>query len=426
MIGVGLIRSVDIRLLDEELLFVPAERVPPGQLRAAVNLLSVRPRGQLRVRRHDAQELLVGENSLAQFFPAIVEQMQSADLVDPFLRRMMRRVRAARYVIDEPRLGGRELLQLLHVLDRLVGHGRGQVPAGIALEGEDRCRVAEQVRLPLARVAADEAVEVLEAHAGRPLVEGPGLAVREEWRVVVLAEPRGRIPVVFQDGADGALLDGDDRVVTGKPGCYFADHPKAHRMMVASGDERRPRRRAERGGVEVRVAQPALGDAIQGRGRDDSAEGPRRAEAVVVGHDQQHVGRALRRHNAGRPPRRRLRGLLLDHPAELRIGRRKLFSVDRGRRAGRSGCALDLLRFGGQRQRAGKTEQGDDDSSATIPSTHIPTHNACLIHIARERNGSLAWVATDGRGRSEMTAIQENPEMRRSSPRSRYITENVR
>jgi hypothetical protein len=30
-------------------------------------------------------------------------------------------------------------------------------------------RVAEQVRLPLVGVAADEAVEVLEAHAGRPL-----------------------------------------------------------------------------------------------------------------------------------------------------------------------------------------------------------------------------------------------------------------
>jgi hypothetical protein len=47
---------------------------------------------------------------------------------------------------------------------------------GVALEGIDRRGVAEQVRLPLAGVAADEAVEVLEAHARRPLVERPGLA----------------------------------------------------------------------------------------------------------------------------------------------------------------------------------------------------------------------------------------------------------
>ena len=106
--------------------------------------------------------------------------------------------------------------------------------------------------------------------------------------------------------------------------------------MVAAGDERRARRRAERGGVEIRVAQPALRDAIQGRRRDDAAKGARRAEAGIVGHDEQHVRRALRRHDARRPPRFRLRGLLLDHPAELRIGRRKLFSVDRGRGAGRT------------------------------------------------------------------------------------------
>ena len=47
---------------------------------------------------------------------------------------------------------------------------------GLADVGIDRRGVAEQVRLPLAGVAADEAVEVLEAHADRPLVERPGLA----------------------------------------------------------------------------------------------------------------------------------------------------------------------------------------------------------------------------------------------------------
>ena len=54
----------------------------------------------------------------------------------------------------------------------------------------------------LAGVAADEAIEVLEAHAVRSLVEGPGLGRLIEGRVVILAEPRGRVPVLLQDGAD--------------------------------------------------------------------------------------------------------------------------------------------------------------------------------------------------------------------------------
>ena len=92
--------------------------------------------------------------------------------------------------------------------------------------------------------------------------------------------------------------------------------------------------------MEIRVAQPALRDAIQRRGRDDAAEGARRAEAAIVGHDEQHVGRALRRHDARRPPGFRLRGFFLDHPAELRIGRRQLVAAEGGGGAGRTGVPV--------------------------------------------------------------------------------------
>ncbi len=240
----------------------------------------------------------------------------------------MRGMRAAGHVVDEERLLGRDRLDLLHVLDRLVGHGRGQVPARLALEGVDGRRIAVQVRLPLAGVAADEAIEVLEAHAVRPLVEGSGLGRLIEGRVVILAEPRGRVPVVLQDGADGAVLLPDDRVVTRESRRDFAHHAEAGHVVVAPGDQCRARRRAERRGVEIRVTHPALRDAIEGRCRNDATEGARRAEPAVVGHDQQHVGRALRRHDPWRPPGFRLRGLFLDHPAETRIGPRKLLAVE--------------------------------------------------------------------------------------------------
>ncbi len=90
-------------------------------------------------------------------------------------------------------------------------YGRGQVPFRIADVGIDRRGVAEEVRLPLASVSADEAVEVLEAHADRPLVERPVLARLEHRRVVVLAEPRCPIAVVLEDPADGCLVASDDR-----------------------------------------------------------------------------------------------------------------------------------------------------------------------------------------------------------------------
>jgi hypothetical protein len=50
----------------------------------------------------------------------------------------------------------------------------------------------------LAGVAADKAVEIIESHADRPPVERPGLGRLIGRRVVVLAEPRGRVSVRLQ------------------------------------------------------------------------------------------------------------------------------------------------------------------------------------------------------------------------------------
>jgi hypothetical protein len=94
-------------------------------------------------------------------------------------------VGAARDVVDEERLAARDLLELLHVMNSIVGHRRGEIPTGMPLEGIDGCRVAEQVRLPLAGVAADETVEIVEAHPGGPLIEWPGLARLVKGCVVV-------------------------------------------------------------------------------------------------------------------------------------------------------------------------------------------------------------------------------------------------
>ena len=103
-------------------------------------------------------------------------------------------------------------------------------------------------------------------------------------------------------------------------------------------------------GMELRIAQPGLRDPVQRRGRDDAAKCAADAIALVVGHDEQHVGRTLGRHHARRPPGLGIVGAFLDHAAEFRGRRRELLAVDRGRGAGGTQHAGDLLRGGGDAQ----------------------------------------------------------------------------
>ena len=337
MVAVGRVGGEHLDLPDEELLLVRAELVPRLQH-------VLRPGRELRVLPDHAETLLVVEDPLAQLLVAIVEQMHRADLLDPLLRRMVRRMRRARRVLDEERLVRIGLVQPRHPVDRVVGHARDEVPTRLALERVDLRGIAEEVRLPLVGVTADEAIEVLEAHARGPVVERTGLAGGEGRHVVVLAEPGRRIAIVEQDSPDRGLVLAKDAVVAGEAGRLLRDHAEAGRVMVAPGDQRGPRRRAQCGGEHPIVAEAFSREAVHGRRRDDAAEGAGDAEAGVVGDDQQHVGRTRGRHDARRPPGCRLQGSILDHAAELRVGRWELLAADARRRAGRSQRAGDLLR----------------------------------------------------------------------------------
>ena len=107
-------------------------------------------------------------------------------------------------------------------------------------------------------------------------------------------------------------------------------------MMIATGDERRPRRRST-----ARWKRRDCSVIPLARCGPSSASGSRRRRCSaprigIVGNDEQDVRRALWRHDARRPPWFRLQSVILDHAAEVRIGRRKLFSINRSRGAGRS------------------------------------------------------------------------------------------
>ncbi|MGX1344090.1 hypothetical protein AB7M73_009350 [Bradyrhizobium japonicum] len=270
----------------------------------------------------------------------------------------MRRMGTARHVVDEERLLGRRRVQSVHVVDGVIRHVGDEVVAGLADPWKNLARVAEKVRRPLVGLAAHEAVEIFESHSDRPLVERPGRAVQIGWGVMVLAEPRGGKSVIPQNGPDRRTFLANDGIVARIAGGHFTDHAKPDRVVVAAGDQRCPRRRAERCRVKLRVTQARLGDAIHVRGRDHAAEGAGHAITLVVGHDQQHVRRAFGRHNGRWPVWLGVRGIFLDHAFELRRFRRKLLAIDGCRGARRTRRAGGLLRDAGRLQGAQQKSDG--------------------------------------------------------------------
>src|SRR5262249_52391607 len=97
---------------------------------------------------------------------------------------------------------------------------------------------------PLISIATDKAVEVVEAHAGGPLVEGAGLARLEVRRVVIFAKPGCPIAIVLQNLANRCLVTGHEGVIAGKACSLLGDNPEAHRVMIAASDDGGARRRA--------------------------------------------------------------------------------------------------------------------------------------------------------------------------------------
>ena len=236
--------------------------------------------------------------------------------------------------------------------------------------GIDRRGVAEEVGLPLAAVAAHEAVEILEAHAGGPLIEGPNLAGLEGRRVVVLAEPQGGVAVVAEDAADGGLVFGNDAVVAGKTGGLLGDHAEARRVMVAPvisaarvGEQRaqewkRVSRRpvlASRSNVGVGMTPPKV------------LWAPKPTSSSMI---KSTLGPG--RHDPRRPPRLGLRGVVPDHAAEFRPRRGELLPADRGGGAGRARHSRDLLGHARHRGR------GDRNRRSTQADSFRTFHGLCL------------------------------------------------
>src|SRR5262245_35375443 len=225
-------------------------------------------------------------------------------------------------VQEEGLVGGNRVLDA-NPVHGAVGKVANKDVARVSGRWQSRIGVLEQRRVPLVRVAAKEAVEVLEAQAPGPLVEGPRRALHPLRHQVVLAEPRRVVAVVHERVANGSCSLGNDRGVARIPRGELRYVAHADAVVVAAGEECGPRGRAQGGGVEIVVGKAALGYAVESWRGDWHAEGAGCRKAGVISHDEQHVGSARGSLYAPRKVRFGITTLAPDHAAKARLGVRE-------------------------------------------------------------------------------------------------------
>ena len=278
--------------------------------------ISVGPCGQLGVGRDHAERLLPLEDLDAQRVPPGVETTSVA--LDPVRRRLVRCVRRPGREVHEERLVRQQRLLLTDPRRGLVGHVLGEVVA--VLGGApwlDRRGAVVDRRIPLVGLAADEPVEVLEAAATcRPRVERSDRARLVHRHLVALAELRRRVAVQLERLGQRRRRVGPHPGVAGSRRGDLGDATHAHRVVVATGQQRLTRRRAQRRGVEAVVAKPARRQTFRRRCLDHATERARRRKAGVVDQHDQHVRRTRRRPALTDrwKRRRRILGVIGDQP----------------------------------------------------------------------------------------------------------------
>ena len=245
--------------------------------------------GQRGVGRDHTELLLPGERLLADGVPALVELPLVA--VRPVLRDVVRSVRGARREVHEERPVRGQRLLLARPGDRLVRHVVHEVVAVLGGAPRlDRRRVLVDRRVPLVRLPAEEAVEVLEPAARvRPVIERSDRARLPHRHLVALAELRCAVAVELEDLRQRSARVRPQRVVARRRRGDLGDPTHPHRVMVAPRQQRSTRRRAQRGRVESGVLQPVRCKAIERRRLAGPAERARRPETDVIDQDHDDV-----------------------------------------------------------------------------------------------------------------------------------------
>ena len=272
-------RGVHFHLAGQHTLLLRLERAP--------RLHHVRHRRELRAGRDRAELDLPGQRLLAQLLPALVEL--ALVFVNPLPRHMMRVVRARCRVVDEEWLVRRQRLLRADPDDGLVGDVGADVVVRIARRGDAGHAIVQRRGVEV-RLALKEAVELVETGVRRPTVHRPGDTQFPRRQLVALAEHRGAVAVEPQNLRQRCDGLGTLAVHAGKRGAHFGHAAHVRAVRVAAREQRDTRRRADRRGVHVVVAQAAFGKALEGRHVDRPAEASRIAEPEIVHQDEDDVG----------------------------------------------------------------------------------------------------------------------------------------
>src|SRR6266508_3276449 len=110
-----------------------------------------------------------------------------------------------------------------------------------------------------------------------------------------IADIKRAVTALLQDFGDGRMALRHATVVARVAGRGFGDHAQMVAVMIMPGQQRRARRRAQRGRVKVGVAQSVRREPVQIRRLNFRAVTTELRITDVVQHEVNHVRRAARR-----------------------------------------------------------------------------------------------------------------------------------
>src|SRR5580765_1433581 len=156
------------------------------------------------------------------------------------------------------------------------------MPFRVVMRHLDGRGVLEEWRVPLVRLSALEPKPIVEALARGPTVErttGAKLVIR---RVMPFAKGGGAVLIGLKNLRNTCRFPGPLTVIAGKAGCQLRNATSVDRVVVASGEERRSRRRAKRRGMKAVEAQTFVCEALERRGLNRAAKCARLSESNVI------------------------------------------------------------------------------------------------------------------------------------------------
>ena len=259
-------------------------------------------RREFRALGNDAEFELSREPLFAHLVPALVEL--AAVTIDVLLRGLMGRMGRAQREIEEEGLIGIDGLVVAQKALRVIDDVFGEVIAVFRRPGWlDQVVVVDEIGVELIGLAGEEAVEPVKAALQRPVGEGPGGGALLGGTEVPLADRERGVVLVAQHlrHRRGVLADRAAHVWVARVEVGDRAHPD--RVMVAAGQQRGSCRRAQRGHVEVREAQPVGRQPVDVRRFDRRSVAVEVRESEVVEEDDHDVRSVLRRSAQRRPPR---------------------------------------------------------------------------------------------------------------------------